>query len=90
MANAAANFAYKTKVAWEKPEAEHDANVRAIRLGGRAIGPAITPNHWYRTIGDAPATLYQFPDGSQYVVGNDGHWITSPTAPTRRGRSRNQ
>ena len=87
MSKDAANFAYQTKLAWDNPGAEHDANVRAARLGGKAIGPAITPDHWYKKIGDAPATLYQFPDGSDYIVGNDGNWIT----PTRgRGRRRDE
>ncbi len=84
MAKSAENFAYRTKLAWETRRGEHDANVRAIRLGGVAIGPAVTPNHWYRTFGDAPATLYRFPDGSVYIVGNDGHWITAARNPTRK------
>ncbi len=79
MANVAAKFATKMKLAWDDPQATHDANVLAAQLGGTALCRAITPNHWYEKVGDAPGTLYQFPDGSRYVVGNDGSWITSAT-----------
>ena len=75
----AAEFARKMKRYWDDPDEEHNANVVAAWFGGKAKRRAITPNHWYKTIGDAPGTLYQFPDGSGYVVGNDGHWIASPS-----------
>jgi hypothetical protein len=83
MSKDAANFAYQTKLAWDNPSAEHDANVRARRLGAAPIGAAHTPNVWFVTPNDAPP-LYRFADGSEYVVANDGHWITAPRGRGRR------
>lgn len=69
------NFAYSTKVAWERPAAEHNAIKRAERLGAVRVGPASTPDVWQFVPGDMPSSLWRFRDGSDYIIGDNGSWM---------------
>ncbi len=76
-------FAWNTKVAWERPGAEHNANRRARKAGAVAVCRVRCPGHWYETPDDAPGRLYRFEDGSEYIVGENGSWIKSARGPGR-------
>lgn len=79
------NFSYATKRAWEEaPRGEHNAVKRAQRLGAVRICAVICPDVWQFQPGDMPASLWRFLDGSEYIIGDDGHWIQSPRPPGRK------
>jgi hypothetical protein len=81
MANRAANFAYRMTQIWEKRS--EDAVAVAERQGATIMYPVNSNDHWINEPGDEPGYLMVWPDGSMYIVGQNGNWITSPRRPGR-------
>ena len=75
MVQQAHNFAWATKRQWEDGGGEANAIVRAERYGAKPIARVYCEEYWEADPHDSPARLYEFPDGSQYLVGETGHWI---------------
>lgn len=80
MPNQAHNFAYLTKQAWDvRDRAEQNACIRAQTAGAERLGPFIHDGY-VEVEGDLPASLWCFPDGSTFVIGDNGNWIRSVRA----------
>lgn len=77
MANKAHNFAFTTAQAWERPHAEHNAVRRAQQQGATRVR-AFNVDHYREEPGDNPGSLWQWPDGSEYVIGDNGSYIQAP------------
>jgi hypothetical protein len=82
MANQADNFAYNMKKIWETRSV--NALERAEQQGASPMFPVSVPEHWINKPGDQPGYLMVWPDGSNYIVGQDGSWIRAPKGPGRR------
>lgn len=74
------NFQTTMKRVWEMPGLEHNAVVRATRLGATQIRP-FGHDGFRETPGDMPASLWRFRDGSEYVIGDDGSWCMAARRP---------
>jgi hypothetical protein len=80
MANKADNFAYRMLKIWEgkhpKTATENAVEVADMQ-GATRLAPVVSKDHWINEPGDEPGWLYEWPDGSRYIVGQNGHWIHS-------------
>jgi hypothetical protein len=75
MANNADNFAYMRKTFWEKRSV--NAVEYAKRRGAEIVQAVNVPDHWINEPGDEPGYLMEWPDGSRYIVGQNGHWVAA-------------
>jgi hypothetical protein len=82
------NFAWAIKRQWEDGDGERNAIVRAERYGAKPVARVYSHDHWEVHPHDSPARLYQFLDGSQYVVGETGHWV-APALKKGNQRAKN-
>lgn len=87
MASDSANFAQRMKATWEDgrgPAERENATIRAQTSGATRIW-AVAIEDYRNQPGDIEASLWQWPDGSHYIVFDDGSGIK---APRPRGKPR--
>jgi hypothetical protein len=83
------NFAWSIKRQWEDGrDGEDNAIARAERYGATPIARVYSDDYWEADPHDSPGRLYRFPDGSEYVVGETGHWV-APALKKGNRRTKN-
>lgn len=88
MSTIASNFAVTMKHTWaalSRTYKSEDANVRVKEWGRELVGCINHPDFIHEE-GDMPASLWQFPDGSRIIIGDDGSFIKA--AGTRSQQER--